>query len=45
MIRHTVAFKLKHAPGSEPESAFLRAAQVLISIPTVRRFDDFLELD
>jgi Stress responsive A/B Barrel Domain len=39
MIRHTVAFKLKHAKGSEPETAFLRAAQVLMSIPTVMRFE------
>ncbi len=39
MIRHTVAFKLKHAEGSEPEAAFLRAAQVLMAIPTVRRFE------
>jgi Stress responsive A/B Barrel Domain len=39
MIRHTVAFKLKHPPGSEPESAFLAAAQVLATIPTVRKFE------
>jgi Stress responsive A/B Barrel Domain len=39
VIRHTVSFKLRHAPGSESEGAFLRAAQVLISIPTVRRFE------
>jgi Stress responsive A/B Barrel Domain len=39
MIRHTVAFKLKHAPGSEAEAAFLKAAQVLIAIPTVRHFE------
>jgi Stress responsive A/B Barrel Domain len=39
MIRHTVAFKLKHAKGSEPEAAFLKAAQVLVAVPTVRRFE------
>ena len=39
MIRHTVAFKLKHPPGSESESAFLAAAQVLSTIPTVRKFE------
>ena len=39
MIRHTVAFKLKHSSGSEPEDSFLRAAQVLTSIPTVRNFE------
>ena len=39
MIRHTVAFKLKPAKGSEPEAAFLRGALVLMSIPTVTRFE------
>ena len=39
MIRHTVAFKLKHSSGSESEAAFLKAAQVLSSIPTVRNFE------
>ena len=39
MIRHTVAFKLKHAAGSESESSFLEAARVLTSIPTVRNFE------
>ena len=39
MIRHTVAFKLKHSSGSEPEASFLKAAQVLTSIPTVRNFE------
>ena len=39
MIRHTVAFKLKHASGSEAEASFLKAAQVLTSIPSVRNFE------
>ena len=39
MIRHTVAFKLKHSSGSESEDSFLKAAQVLTSIPTVRNFE------
>jgi Stress responsive A/B Barrel Domain len=39
MIRHTVAFKLKHPSGSELESAFLAAAHVLAAIPTVRQFE------
>jgi Stress responsive A/B Barrel Domain len=39
MIRHTVAFRLKHPPASASESAFLKAAKVLISIPTVRNFE------
>lgn len=39
MIRHTVAFKLKHPAGSAAETDFLKAAQVLVGIPTVRRFE------
>jgi hypothetical protein len=39
MIRHTVAFKLRHASGSDQEREFLRAACALAAIPTVRRFE------
>jgi hypothetical protein len=39
MIRHTVAFRLKHPAGSAPERDFLTAAQVLTSIPTVKAFE------
>lgn len=39
MIRHTVAFKLKHPSASELETSFLKAAQILTSIPTVRNFE------
>jgi hypothetical protein len=39
MIRHTVAFKLKHAPGSAPERDFLEAARKLAAIPTVKNFE------
>jgi hypothetical protein len=39
MIRHTVAFTLKHAHGSQPETEFLGAACVLVTIPTVRNFE------
>ena len=39
MIRHTVVFRLKHPSASESEAAFLKAAQILASIPTVRRFE------
>ena len=39
MIRHTVAFKLKHPSGSEAEVAFLKAARILTAIPTVRNFE------
>ncbi len=39
MIRHTVAFKLKHPAGSQPELYFLRSAQKLWEIPTVKNFE------
>ena len=39
MIRHTVAFKLKHPSGSAAEASFLEAARALISIPTVCNFE------
>jgi len=39
MIRHTVAFRLKHAPGSAAESDFLRAACALASISGVQKFE------
>jgi heme-degrading monooxygenase HmoA len=39
MIRHTVAFALRHEPGSDAESRFLEDALVLASIPGVRRFE------
>jgi quinol monooxygenase YgiN len=39
MIRHTVAFTLKHAAGSEAEAAFLRDAKVLTEIPGVQQFE------
>ena len=39
MIRHTVAFSLKHPAGSEAEMAFLRDALVLDAIPGVEKFE------
>nr|WP_315187936.1 Dabb family protein [uncultured Albidiferax sp.] len=39
MIRHTVVFTLKHPPASDAESSFLEAAQILASIPSVRKFE------
>lgn len=39
MIRHTVVFRLKHAPGSEAERDFLQAAQDLAEIPGVQSFE------
>jgi len=39
MIRHTVAFRLKHASGSAEEKAFLDEALTLKQIPSVRNFE------
>jgi quinol monooxygenase YgiN len=39
MIRHTVVFRLRHAPGSAAEADFLRTARGLESIPGVERFE------
>ncbi len=39
MIRHTVAFRLKHAPGSSAERDFLQAACELAKISGVRKFE------
>jgi hypothetical protein len=39
LIRHTVQFKLKHAPESPAEQDFLKAALTLIGIPGVTRFE------
>lgn len=39
MIRHTVVFRLKHAPGSEAERDFLQAACALAKIEGVQKFE------
>ena len=39
MIRHTVAFRLKHPAGSREEVEFLAAADVLETIPGVEKFE------
>ncbi len=39
MIRHTVAFRLKHAPGSAAEGDFLQAACELAKIEGVQEFE------
>lgn len=44
MIRHTVAFRLKHAAGSSAEAAFLEGALVLAAIPGVEKFERFRQL-
>lgn len=39
MIRHTVVFTLKHPKGSAAEAAFLKAGDVLATIPGVQKFE------
>lgn len=39
MIRHTVVFRLKHAKGSAAEAEFLMAADILVGISTVQKFE------
>ena len=39
MIRHTVAFRLKHPRGSAEEKSFLAAGKALADIPGVERFE------
>jgi hypothetical protein len=39
MIRHTVAFTLRHAAGSAEERKFLDDARALATIPGVERFE------
>jgi hypothetical protein len=39
MIRHTVVFSLKHGKGSAAETAFLKAADILATIPGVQKFE------
>ncbi len=38
-VRHSVAYRLKHEPGSAEEADFLRANQELVSIPGVEAFE------
>ena len=44
MIRHTVAFTLKHAADSEGEETFLREARVLAAIPGVEKFEQLRQV-
>jgi quinol monooxygenase YgiN len=44
MIRHTVAFSLRHPHGSDREAAFLDAARGLASIPGVRNFEQLRQV-
>lgn len=43
VIRHTVAFKLKHPKGSPEEQAFLTASEKLSTIAVVKNFEAFKE--
>jgi hypothetical protein len=43
-IRHTVAFTLVHAPGSDQERDFLEAAERLATIPAVEAFELLAEV-
>ena len=38
-IRHTVAFRLRHAAGSPEEASFLAEASTLAAIPGVEAFE------
>jgi Stress responsive A/B Barrel Domain len=45
MIRHTVVFRLRHAPDSDKETAFLDDARtILTGIPGVERFEQLREV-
>jgi hypothetical protein len=43
-IRHTVAFRLVHEEGSTEEGDFLRAAELLATIPGVEAFELLAEI-
>ena len=44
MIRHTVAFRLKHAAGSAAEADFLAAGGRLAAIPGVENFESLRQV-
>ena len=44
MIRHTVAFRLRHAPGSPSEADFLSAAKTLADIPGIQNFEQLRQI-
>ncbi|MCB1499044.1 MAG: Dabb family protein [Bauldia sp.] len=44
MIRHTVVFRLRHAPNSAEEKDFLEAAKALAAIPGVERFEQLRQV-
>ena len=44
MIRHTVAFRLRHPLGSAEEASFLQAALVLADIDGVEKFKQLAQV-
>ena len=44
MIRHTVAFRLKHPRGSAEEASFLKAGMALAGIPGVEKFEQLKQV-
>lgn len=44
MIRHTVAFRLRHPKGSEAERQFLEDAKILAAIPGVEAFEQLRQV-
>jgi hypothetical protein len=44
MIRHTVAFRLKHPLGSAAEATFLREGKALADIPGVEKFEQLRQV-
>ena len=44
MIRHTVVFRLRHAPNSPAEADFLAAARALAEIPGVQKFEQLRQI-
>ena len=44
MIRHTVAFRLKHPRDSPEEKSFLDAGRALADIPGVERFEQLAQV-
>lgn len=44
MIRHTVAFRLRHPKGSEAERKFLADARALAAIPGVEAFEQLRQV-
>lgn len=44
LIRHTVAFGLRHPAGSEAEQDFLQTARALADIPGVQEFEQLRQV-